>query len=77
MDKFFYYSLSFSSIQAFLRALVECTSDAGEKRRLQELCSRQGASDYTHFIRDSNICLLDLLHAFPSCKPSLNLLIGK
>ncbi|KAM6349690.1 methionine synthase reductase [Podargus strigoides] len=61
--------------KAFLRALVECTSDAGEKRRLQELCSRQGASDYTQFIRDSNVCLLDLLHAFPSCKPSLNLLI--
>ncbi|NXJ03138.1 MTRR reductase, partial [Psophia crepitans] len=61
--------------KAFLRALVECTSDAGEKRRLQELCSRQGASDYTRFIRDSNVCLLDLLHAFPSCRPSLNLLI--
>ncbi|NWV14710.1 MTRR reductase, partial [Ptilonorhynchus violaceus] len=61
--------------KAFLRALVECTSDAGEKRRLQELCSRQGASDYTHFIRDSNVCLLDLLRAFPSCKPSLSLLI--
>ncbi|NXH21799.1 MTRR reductase, partial [Bucco capensis] len=61
--------------KAFLRALVEYTSDAGEKRRLQELCSRQGASDYTRFIRDSNVCLLDLLHAFPSCKPSLNLLI--
>ncbi|NWV75061.1 MTRR reductase, partial [Dasyornis broadbenti] len=61
--------------KAFLRALVECTSDMGEKRRLQELCSRQGASDYTRFIRDSNVCLLDLLHAFPSCKPSLSLLI--
>ncbi|XP_050173857.1 methionine synthase reductase isoform X2 [Myiozetetes cayanensis] len=61
--------------KAFLRALVECTSDAGEKRRLQELCSRQGASDYMRFIRDSNVCFLDLLHAFPSCKPSLNLLI--
>ncbi|NXA19752.1 MTRR reductase, partial [Ibidorhyncha struthersii] len=61
--------------KAFLRALVECTSDAGEKRRLQELCSRQGATDYTRFIRESNVCLLDLLHAFPSCKPSLNLLI--
>ncbi|NXS96328.1 MTRR reductase, partial [Jacana jacana] len=61
--------------KAFLRALAECTSDAGEKRRLQELCSRQGASDYTRFIRESNVCLLDLLHAFPSCKPSLNLLI--
>ncbi|KAM8810762.1 methionine synthase reductase [Eudromia elegans] len=61
--------------KAFLRALVECTSDAGEKRRLQELCSRQGASDYTRFIRESNVCLLDLLRAFPSCRPSLNLLI--
>ncbi|NXN49470.1 MTRR reductase, partial [Rynchops niger] len=61
--------------KAFLRALVECTSDAVEKRRLQELCSRQGASDYTRFIREFNVCLLDLLHAFPSCKPSLNLLI--
>ncbi|KAJ7397256.1 Methionine synthase reductase [Pitangus sulphuratus] len=62
---------------ALLRALVECTSDAGEKRRLQELCSRQGASDYMRFIRDSNVCFLDLLHAFPSCKPSLNLLIAE
>ncbi|XP_010181410.1 PREDICTED: methionine synthase reductase, partial [Mesitornis unicolor] len=61
--------------KAFLRALVECTSDVGEKRRLQELCSRQGASEYTRFVRDANVCLLDLLHAFPSCKPSLNLLI--
>ncbi|NXG13504.1 MTRR reductase, partial [Grallaria varia] len=61
--------------KAFLRALVECTSDPGEKRRLQELCSRQGASDYTRFIRDSSVCFLDLLNAFPSCKPSLNLLI--
>ncbi|NWU77344.1 MTRR reductase, partial [Onychorhynchus coronatus] len=61
--------------KAFLRALVECTSDAGEKRRLQELCSRQGTSDYMRFIRGSNVCFLDLLHAFPSCKPSLNLLI--
>ncbi|NWQ67982.1 MTRR reductase, partial [Neopipo cinnamomea] len=61
--------------KAFVRALVECTSDAGEKRRLQELCSRQGASDYMRFIRDSNVCFLDLLHAFPSCRPSLNLLI--
>ncbi|XP_062423972.1 methionine synthase reductase [Rhea pennata] len=61
--------------KAFLRALVECTSDAGEKRRLQELCSRQGASDYTRFVREPHVCLLDLLHAFPSCRPSLNLLI--
>ncbi|XP_074843967.1 methionine synthase reductase isoform X4 [Carettochelys insculpta] len=61
--------------QAFLRALVEYTSDAREKRRLQELCSKQGASDYNSFIRESNVCLLDMLHAFPTCRPPLSLLI--
>ncbi|XP_029445878.1 methionine synthase reductase isoform X2 [Rhinatrema bivittatum] len=61
--------------KAFLRALVEHTTDDMEKRRLQELCSRQGAADYNRFIRDPSICLLDLLRAFPSCKPPLELLI--
>uniref|UniRef100_F6UGP3 Methionine synthase reductase n=1 Tax=Monodelphis domestica TaxID=13616 RepID=F6UGP3_MONDO len=61
--------------KAFLRALVEYTSDSTEKRRLQELCSKQGASDYNHFIRDSYVSLLDLLQAFPTCKPPLSLLL--
>ncbi|XP_062377220.1 methionine synthase reductase [Sardina pilchardus] len=61
--------------KAFLRALVECTGAAPEKRRLQELCSKQGAADYSRFIRDTSVCLLDLLLAFPSCHPPLSLLI--
>nr|XP_020022081.1 methionine synthase reductase isoform X2 [Castor canadensis] len=61
--------------KAFLRALVECTSDGAEKRRLQELCSKQGAADYNCFIRDACACLLDLLLAFPSCQPPLSLLL--
>ncbi|XP_077789689.1 methionine synthase reductase isoform X1 [Podarcis muralis] len=61
--------------KAFLRSLVEYTTDAGEKRRLQELCSKQGSSDYNAFIRDVGVCLLDLLHAFPACKPPLSLLL--
>uniref|UniRef100_H3AFP6 Methionine synthase reductase n=1 Tax=Latimeria chalumnae TaxID=7897 RepID=H3AFP6_LATCH len=61
--------------KAFLRALVEYTSAPCEKRRLQELCSKQGSSDYNHFIRDRSVCLLDLCRAFPSCKPPLSLLI--
>ncbi|XP_036266092.1 methionine synthase reductase isoform X1 [Pipistrellus kuhlii] len=60
--------------KAFLRALVDCTSDGAEKRRLQELCSRQGAADYNHFVRDACASLLDLLLAFPSCQPPLSLL---
>lgn len=61
--------------KAFLRALAEHTSSATEKRRLQELCSKQGAADYNRFIRDASVCLLDLLLTFPSCQPPLSLLL--
>ncbi|KAM8967006.1 methionine synthase reductase [Pelodytes ibericus] len=61
--------------KAFLRALVEHTTEAAEKRRLQELCSKQGSADYNQFLRDRAISILDLLTAFPSCKPPLSLII--
>ncbi|KAM7148173.1 methionine synthase reductase isoform 2-T3 [Molossus nigricans] len=61
--------------KAFLRALVDYTSDGAEKRRLQELCSKQGAADYNRFVRDACASLLDLLLAFPSCQPPLSLLL--
>ncbi|KAM3910089.1 methionine synthase reductase-like isoform 1-T2 [Leptodactylus fuscus] len=61
--------------KAFLRALAEQTSDVAERRRLQELCSKQGNSDYNSFIRDQAISVLDLLNAFPSCRPPLGLLL--
>ncbi|KAM6455058.1 methionine synthase reductase isoform 2-T2 [Liasis olivaceus] len=61
--------------KAFLRSLVEYTTAISEKRRLQELCSKQGSLDYNTFIRNSSVSLLDLLRVFPACKPPLNLLI--
>ncbi|XP_077349612.1 methionine synthase reductase [Lithobates pipiens] len=61
--------------KAMIRALVEHTSDAGERRRLQELCSKQGGSDYNHFVRDLSVGILDLLNVFPSCRPPIELLI--
>lgn len=61
--------------KALLRALVDHTSDGREKRRLQELCSREGAADYNRFVRDECASLLDLLLAFPSCQPPLRLLL--
>ncbi|KAG8133124.1 putative Methionine synthase reductase protein [Naja naja] len=61
--------------KAFLRSLVNYTTDITEKRRLQELCSKQGSSDYNSFIRDPTVTLLDLLRVFPTCKPPLSLLI--
>lgn len=66
-----------ASPQAFLRSLVDCTADPVERRRLQELCSRQGSAEYNRLVRDPGLCLLDLLQAFPSCSPPLSLLIGQ
>ncbi|XP_064452944.1 methionine synthase reductase isoform X2 [Mirounga angustirostris] len=61
--------------KALLRALSDYTSDGPEKRRLQELCSRQGAADYNRLVRDAHASLFDLLLAFPSCQPPLRLLL--
>lgn len=63
--------------KAFLRALVECTGDSGQRRRLQELCSKQGSADYNLYVRDPSLGLLDLITAFPACSPPLSLLIGQ
>ncbi|CDQ85676.1 unnamed protein product [Oncorhynchus mykiss] len=63
--------------KAFLRSLVECTEDSGERRRLQELCSKQGSADYNLYVRDPSLGVLDLLRAFPACQPPLSLLIGQ
>ena len=55
----------------FIRMLVDFTSDQLERRRLEELCSRQGSNNYLSVIRGNNICILDLLLAFPSCQPPI------
>ncbi|KAH3826153.1 hypothetical protein DPMN_128049 [Dreissena polymorpha] len=61
--------------KALLRALMEYTSDASHQRRLQELCSKQGAVDYTCFIREPSVGVLDLLDCFTSCMPPVTCLI--
>ncbi|XP_042366029.1 methionine synthase reductase isoform X2 [Plectropomus leopardus] len=61
--------------KAFLRALVEHTGDSVQRRRLQELCSKQGAADYNLYVRDPSLSVLELLTAFTSCLPPLSLLI--
>ena len=59
-----------------MRALVEHTSDVTEKRRLQELCSKQGADSYNKYIREAYLGIIDLLTAFPSCLPPVEVIIG-
>ncbi|XP_037311558.2 methionine synthase reductase [Pungitius pungitius] len=61
--------------KALLRALVEHTGHSGQRRRLQELCSRQGSADYNLYVRDCGLSVPELLAAFPSCSPPLSLLI--
>ncbi|XP_078349683.1 methionine synthase reductase-like [Oculina patagonica] len=61
--------------KALIRVMAEYTSNPQEKRRLQELCSKQGASDYTKFIREPGLSLLDFLYAFPSCQPPFERLL--
>ncbi|XP_072030751.1 methionine synthase reductase-like [Amphiura filiformis] len=61
--------------KAVLRMLVEHTENAREKRRLQELCSKQGINDYGAFIREGCLSILDVLIAFPSCNPPLGRLL--
>ncbi len=73
----FYYMLCLFDCQTLVRVLVEHTSDGDEKRRLQELCSRQGSAHYTQYIRQSAVTLLDLLITFPSCQPPIVRLLGK
>uniref|UniRef100_A0A671XEN1 Methionine synthase reductase n=1 Tax=Sparus aurata TaxID=8175 RepID=A0A671XEN1_SPAAU len=63
--------------KAFLRALVEHTGDSVQRRRLQELCSKQGTANYNLYVRDRSLSVLELLTSFPSCSPPLSLLIGQ
>ncbi|KAL3837612.1 hypothetical protein ACJMK2_022958 [Sinanodonta woodiana] len=61
--------------KALLRALVESTDVESQKRRLQELCSKQGSEEYTQFIRQTSVTILDILNTFPSCNPPIETLI--
>ena len=56
---------------------MEHTGDNVQRRRLQELCSKQGTADYNLYVRDPSLSVLELLTAFPSCSPPLSLLIGQ
>ena len=61
--------------KALLRVLVEHTTGSSEKRRLQELCSKQGAADYTEFIRNPSVSFVGILQGFQSCHPPLERLL--
>ncbi|CAK9297297.1 unnamed protein product, partial [Gordionus sp. m RMFG-2023] len=61
--------------KSFLCTLAQVTKDSKEKLRLLQLCSKEGAKDYEVTIRNTNISLLHILRAFPTCKPTLENLL--
>ncbi|KAG1689649.1 Methionine synthase reductase [Nymphon striatum] len=77
LEQIFLHCIEIRSIpkKSFLRALAEYTVHEQEKSRLLQLCSRQGAEDYRKFIRSPNVCLMDLLMAFSSCQPPLEVVL--
>lgn len=61
--------------QAMMRLLAHHATDEDQQRRLLELCSLQGAEDYGQWVRRPNIDVLDLMDAFPSCRPPIERLL--
>ncbi|XP_064103579.1 methionine synthase reductase-like [Macrobrachium nipponense] len=59
----------------FIRTLIEYTSDPKEKQRLKELVSKEGSGEYSKFVRECNLTILDLLIIFQSCKPPVTVLL--
>jgi methionine synthase reductase len=61
--------------QLFLRALIEYTSHQDEKRFLEILCSKEGATTYANSIVNQKFTFLDVLRILKSCNPSLVVLL--
>ncbi|XP_058822074.1 methionine synthase reductase-like [Topomyia yanbarensis] len=59
----------------FLQVLASYTSDPCEKRLLEILASKEGASFYNEFILKNELNFLHLLKILSSCRPSLAMLI--
>jgi len=61
--------------KSLLRTLADYCGNEKEKRRLLELCSKEGSQEYHELIKVNSFSLLDLLNTFKSCKPPLDHLI--
>jgi methionine synthase reductase len=59
----------------FLRALIEYTSHQDDKRFLEILCSKEGATTYANSVDNQKFTFLDVLRILKSCNPSLVVLL--
>ncbi|KAK0739697.1 hypothetical protein B0T21DRAFT_285793 [Apiosordaria backusii] len=67
---------SYPPTKQMLRVLAEHATDATERKILLYLCSAEGQGVFCDFRTGPHITLVQLLHAFPSAKPPLDLLLS-
>ncbi|XP_063826435.1 methionine synthase reductase [Ostrinia nubilalis] len=60
----------------FLLALSRHTKDKNERKILEYLCSKEGATAYTTHILNKHFCILDLFATFKSCQPPVEILLA-
>lgn len=67
---------SYPPTKHLLRVLAEYANDANEKKILMFLCAGEGQGVFCDFRTGPHVSLAQLLHAFPSAKPPLDLLLS-
>ncbi|KAG0647535.1 putative FAD-binding [Hyphodiscus hymeniophilus] len=68
---------SYPPTKSLLRVLAEYATNPNEKKVLLYLCSAEGQGTFCDFRTGPHITLAQLLHAFPSSKPPLDILLGQ
>ncbi|KAK0651747.1 hypothetical protein B0T16DRAFT_323939 [Cercophora newfieldiana] len=67
---------SYPPTKQLLRVLAEHATDESERKILQFLCAAEGQGVFCDFRTGPHVTLVQLLHAFPSSKPPLDLLFS-
>ncbi|RYP92010.1 hypothetical protein DL770_001865 [Monosporascus sp. CRB-9-2] len=67
---------SYPPTKPLLRVLAEHADDPNEQKLLMFLCSGEGQGAFCDFRTGPHITISQLLHAFPSAKPPLDLLLS-
>jgi sulfite reductase alpha subunit-like flavoprotein len=61
--------------KTLLRMLADCSAIDNERNCLRYLCSVRGTETYIQRVVQQRLSLLDVLHAFPNCRPPVERLL--
>ena len=64
-----------TSRKSLLKALATCCTEQADAAALARLASKEGKEDYAVQILEEGLTVLELLAAYPSCKPPLELVL--